>query len=150
MLFLTGTATKARTDDPLQSFSVVRFFFSDDLSAWNHTILDVTPVGKDVRVRLIQLALANPSCGALLVRAVEHVFPRTTVARVARTDVCSHTERSVDAALASQRSHRQSPKQRARSCRQMRSSTSVRVSYDALVIRKLISDRTLGCHLSSR
>jgi hypothetical protein len=100
MLFLTDLGTRARTEDPLQSFYIVRFFFSDDLSSWNHTFLDVTPVGIDVRVRVIHIALANASCDALLVRAAEHVVFRTTVAKVAGTDVCSNTEQSVEAALA--------------------------------------------------
>ena len=99
MVLLTSHVTSARAVDPLRSFYVVRYFFSDDLSAWNDTVLDVSPLGDDVRVRLIRVELAHPACSALLVRAVERVVPKTTVARVAGTDICENTEKSVEAAV---------------------------------------------------
>jgi TonB family protein len=101
MLFLAARTTQTRAQDVLQSFYVVRFFFSDDVAWWNHTILDVTPVGDDVRVRLIRLALAHPpACSAMLARAVERVFPRTSVSNVAGNDICAHSEQRVVSALA--------------------------------------------------
>jgi hypothetical protein len=87
--------------DPLQSFYIVLFTFSDDPAASYQEILDVAPAGDDVRVRIIRISLAHPGCGAPLVRAVEQVIPHTALATVAGDDMCANTEASVKKALAS-------------------------------------------------
>jgi TonB family protein len=82
--------TSARPTKVLRSFYVVPD---------NHTILDVSPLGEDVRVRLIRMEQAHPVCFSSLVTAVERVIPRTTVASIAGTDVCANTEHGVVAAV---------------------------------------------------
>ena len=57
------------------------------------------PVGPDVRLRVVRVALANEWCPGVLVQAVEKVLPRTTVQAVARLRVCSITDRRVATAL---------------------------------------------------
>jgi hypothetical protein len=90
---MAARTTSARTANPLRSFYVT----------WlNHLILDVSPLGDDVRVRLIRMEWV-PSCSSSVVTAVERVMPRATVASIAETDICANTEKSVDAAFASAR-----------------------------------------------
>jgi TonB family protein len=83
----------------LQSFYVARFFFSDYIPGWSDQILEVTPQGDDVRVRVVRISLANDFCPSVIVRAAERVLPHTSVKKVAGTDVCAHTPAEVDAAL---------------------------------------------------
>ncbi|MGB8543528.1 MAG: energy transducer TonB [Candidatus Acidiferrales bacterium] len=83
----------------LQSFYIVRFFFSDYLPGWSDQFLEVTPSGDDVRVRVIRISQANDFCPGVIVRAAERVLPHTSVKKVARTDICAFTSAGVDAAL---------------------------------------------------
>jgi len=99
-LMLVGKASKPQNRNPLQSFYVVTSFLSDYLPGWYEEILEVTPQGKDVRVRVIRISAANPYCGGNLVRAAERVLPDTTMRKVAgKVDLCSYTEQGVTAAL---------------------------------------------------
>lgn len=88
-----------RTALAQQSFYIIRHFFSDDASAWNDKVLEVTQSADDVRVRFMQISLAHHECGALLVQAVERVLPHTRVSKVAGTNMCARTEREVAGAL---------------------------------------------------
>ena len=92
-------SASSRSQETLQSFYVARFYFSDYLPGWSQQILDVTPQGDDVRVRVIRISLANEFCPSLIVRAAEHVFPHTSVRKVADRDICADTSEGVDAAL---------------------------------------------------
>src|SRR5271163_1288871 len=100
ILLLGVEISSAQNTDPLQSFYAVTNFFSDYLPGWYEEILEVTPQGKDVRVRVIRISAANPYCGGDLVRAVERVLPDTTIRKVGgRVDICSYAESSVASAL---------------------------------------------------
>lgn len=92
-------STSARNQDALQSFYVARFYFSDYLPGWSDQILDVTAQGDGVRVRVIRISLANDFCPEVIVRAAEHVFPHTSVRKVAGRDICAYNSGAVDAAL---------------------------------------------------
>jgi hypothetical protein len=96
---LLRASASSRSQETLQSFYVARFFFSDYLPGWSHQILDVTPQGDDVRVRVIRISQANDFCPSLIVRAAEHVFPHTSVRKVAGIDICAFTSEGVDTAL---------------------------------------------------
>lgn len=99
---LVGLANaRSRDKDTLQSFYVARFYFSDDLSASSDSILDVTPQGDDVRVRLIRLSEANQFCPGVVVRAVDHVFHHSSVRKIAGIDICAFTPDAVESALSS-------------------------------------------------
>lgn len=93
-MLCTGASASAQ-----DSFFVYRNFFSDDLSAWNEKILDVAQAGADVRVRFVQISLANRSCPGLLVQAVEKTLPGTTVRKVADMNVCALSPRDVRRAV---------------------------------------------------
>ncbi|MGC1088247.1 MAG: TonB family protein, partial [Candidatus Acidiferrum sp.] len=98
-LLLSETAGTRGTNSP-ESFYIVTHFFSDNLPDGYDEILQVAPQEKDVCVRVIRISLANPYCGGQLVRATERILPSTTVRKVAGSiDLCSHTEREVEAAL---------------------------------------------------
>lgn len=84
---------------PLQSFFIARFFFSDYIPGWSQSILDVSPEGDGVRVRLIRISQANDYCPGVIVRAAERVLPRTSVTEVAGINMCAFTSRRLDAAL---------------------------------------------------
>ncbi|MFZ0637546.1 MAG: energy transducer TonB [Candidatus Acidiferrales bacterium] len=99
MLALHRASASSRSQDALRSFYVARFFFSDYLPGWSDQILDVTPQGDGVRVRVIRISLANDFCPGLIVRAAERVFPHTSVRKVAGRDICAYTSEGVDAAL---------------------------------------------------
>ena len=92
-------AVNPRGASTLQSFYIVDFFFSDDIPESFDQILDVTPQGDDVRVRVIRISTANEYCGGQLVRAAEHVFRHTTVKKVAGRDLCAFTPEGVAGAL---------------------------------------------------
>jgi TonB family protein len=96
---LHRASARSRSPDALESFYAVSFFFSDYLPGWSNQILDVTPQGDGVRVRVIRISLAGDFCPALVVRAAEHVFPHTSVRKVAGRDICAYTSAGVDAAL---------------------------------------------------
>jgi TonB family protein len=99
-LLLDVAVARAQNTDPLQSFYAVTNFFSDYLPGWYEEILEVTPQGKDLRVRVIRISAANPYCGGDLVRAADRVLPGTTMRKLAgRVDICSYTDESVTAAL---------------------------------------------------
>jgi hypothetical protein len=98
-IVLAGAAANPANKDALQSFYVARFFFSDDLPEWSHQILDVESEGNDVRVRVIRISLANELCPDVIVRAAEHVFPHTSVRKIAGRDLCKFTSEGVDSAL---------------------------------------------------
>jgi TonB family protein len=99
-LLLGVEVSRAQNTDPLQSFYAVTNFFSDYLPGWYEEILEVTPQGKDVRVRVIRISAANPYCGGDLVRAADRVLPDTTMRKVAgKVEICSYAEQSVAAAL---------------------------------------------------
>jgi TonB family protein len=99
-LLLGVEVSRAQNADPLQSFYTVTNFFSDYLPGWYEEILEVTPQGKDLRVRVIRISAANPYCGGDLVRAADRVLPETTMRKIAgRVDICSYTDESVTAAL---------------------------------------------------
>jgi hypothetical protein len=83
----------------LQSFYAVREFFSDNLSAWDEEVLDVSPEGKNVRVQLFHVSAAHQLCGGDLLRVEERTLPNTTVQKVVGKKVCSVTGQEVDAAL---------------------------------------------------
>ena len=92
--------SRARNTDPLQSFYVVRSFFSDFLLDSYEEILEVTPVGKDIRIRVIRISAADRYCGGQLVRAAERVLPGTPMKKVTgRVDLCSYTGQGVTDAL---------------------------------------------------
>ncbi len=74
-------------------------WFSDDVSSSYDEILDVSAAGPDVRVRVVRISLANPYCSNLLVRAVERIIPRTTVAQVTGTSACALAPSEVDVAM---------------------------------------------------
>jgi Gram-negative bacterial TonB protein C-terminal len=97
-----GAPTVAAAALPLQSFYIALHVFSDDLASGYEELLDVAASGKDVRVRLMRMSLANQYCPAPLVRAVERVLPKTSVKALAGTDICSNdplgVERALDAA----------------------------------------------------
>jgi hypothetical protein len=82
-LFLGTEVSRAQNTDPLESFYAVTNFFSDYLPGWYEEILEVTPQGNDVRVRVIRISAANPYCGGDLVRAADRVLPDTTMREVA-------------------------------------------------------------------
>ena len=94
----TVTAHATDAGAPTALF-IVLHAFSDDISSSYDEILDVSPVGPDVRVRVTRISLANPYCHNLLVRAVEQIIPRTTVARVAGTSSCALAPSEVDLAI---------------------------------------------------
>ncbi|MFZ1972046.1 MAG: TonB family protein [Candidatus Acidiferrales bacterium] len=96
---LQRASAKPHSQDALQSFYVARFYFSDYLPGWSDQILDVTPQGDDVRVRVIRISLANDFCPGVIVRAAEHVYPHTSVRKVAGRDICAYSSEAVDAAL---------------------------------------------------
>lgn len=96
---LDHASAGAHHREELQSFYVARSFFSDYLPGWSDTILDVAPQGNDVRVRVIRISLANDFCPGLVVRAAEHVFPHTSVRKIAGRDICAFTSDRVRAAL---------------------------------------------------
>jgi TonB family protein len=99
-LLLGVAVSRAQNTDPLQSFYAVTNFFSDYLPGWYEEILEVTPQGKDLRVRVIRISAANPYCEGDLVRAADRVLPGTTMRKLAgRVDICSYTDESVTAAL---------------------------------------------------
>jgi hypothetical protein len=98
---IASASAKSGSVDRLESFYVARFYISDYLPGWSNTILDVQPQGNDVRVRLIRISLENDYCPAYLVRAVERVYPHTTVRKIAGRDVCTFSSDQVDAALKS-------------------------------------------------
>jgi hypothetical protein len=96
---LHRASARSHSKDTLESFYVARFYFSDYLPGWSDQILDVTPQGDDVRVRVIRISQANDFCPGLIVRAAEHLFPHTSVRKVAGRDICAYTSSEVDAAL---------------------------------------------------
>jgi hypothetical protein len=49
---LYRASARSRSQDSIESFYVARFFFSDYLPGWSDQILDVTPQGDGVRVRV--------------------------------------------------------------------------------------------------
>jgi hypothetical protein len=98
-LWLGAAAPRSNHQDALQSFYVISFFFSDDLPESFDQILDVTPQGEDVRVRVIRISSANDFCPGRLVRAAEHVFRHTTVTKIAGRDLCAFTPEGVAGAL---------------------------------------------------
>jgi TonB family protein len=99
-LLLGTEVSRAQNTDPLESFYAVTNFFSDYLPGWYEEILEVTPQGNDVRVRVIRISAANPYCGGDLVRAADRVLPDTTMQEVAgKVDLCSYSDQSVTAAL---------------------------------------------------
>jgi hypothetical protein len=83
----------------LQSFYIARTFFSDYLPGWSMSILDVSPDGDGVRVRLMRISQANDFCPGLIVRGAERTIPHTSIREVAGTDLCAFTSRRVAAAL---------------------------------------------------
>jgi hypothetical protein len=102
ILILSAGAVPRRHIDPLQSFYVVTHYFSDYLADSYEEILDVTPEGKDVRVRAIRISAATRYCGGNLVRAAERLLPDATPAKVARgVDLCSYSANGVALALKS-------------------------------------------------
>lgn len=83
----------------LQSFYVVRLYFSDHTPGWFNQILDVTPQGADVRIRVIRISRANDFCPGLIVRAAERVIPHASVGEIAGTEICDLSSEKVNAAL---------------------------------------------------
>jgi hypothetical protein len=59
-LLLGVEVSRAQNTEPPQSFYAVTNFFSDYLPGWYEEILEVTPQGKDLRVRVIRISAANP------------------------------------------------------------------------------------------
>ena len=107
-LSLLGVTNVPQAQQPaLESFYVGRFFFSDDISSWNDQVLEVSPAGDGVRVRLIRLSLANPQCDGVLVQAAERVVPRTTPRKLAGVDVCALDSTGVESALERAAAHGQ-------------------------------------------
>ena len=99
-LLLGVEVSRAQNADPLQSFYAVTNFFSDYLPGWYEEILEVTPQGKDLRVRVIRISAANPYCEGDLVGAADRVLPETTMRKIAgKVDICSYIDESVTAAL---------------------------------------------------
>ena len=88
---------------PLQSFYVGRVHTSDFIPGWNRQVLEAVPEGGGVRVRLIQVALANTNCDRILVQAVEARLPDTTVEALAGQNLCSLDYGTVAKALAKAR-----------------------------------------------
>jgi hypothetical protein len=94
-----ANTSPTKNKNSLQSFYAVREFTSDNLSAWDEEVLDVSPEGKNVRVELFHRSAATQFCGGNLLRAVERTLPNTTVQKVVGKKVCSVTGAEVDAAL---------------------------------------------------
>jgi hypothetical protein len=74
-------------DPPLRSFYVVRGHGSDAGNSYAD-ILDVAPLGEDVRVRWIRMSYSNEPCQGNLVDAEERIVRHTTVAALAGSDLC--------------------------------------------------------------
>jgi len=70
ILMLIAEASRARNLDPPRSFYIVTEFFSDYLADSYEEILDVTPQGKNVRVRVAQIVRT----GARLITIVRSVI----------------------------------------------------------------------------
>lgn len=104
LLFYTGllnSSAEAQDSDSLQSFYTVTEFFSDFLPDGYTEILDVTPQGGNVRVRIFRISLATPYCDWQLVRAVERILPDTDLRKVTQNiNACSYSEKHVAGALA--------------------------------------------------
>ncbi|HKV99315.1 MAG TPA: energy transducer TonB [Vicinamibacterales bacterium] len=94
-----AVVTGARAEARLSSLYIVLHAFSDDLSGSYEELLDVSPVGSDVRVRVTRISFANPYCHNLLVRAAEQIIPRTTVERVTGSSACAIAPSDVDVAI---------------------------------------------------
>ena len=89
----------ARRQNTLESLYIARTYFSDFIPGWSEQITEVTPQGQNVRVRIIHISQANYYCSGLIVRAAEHIFPHTSIKKVAGQDLCAFTSEGVDAAL---------------------------------------------------
>jgi hypothetical protein len=89
-----------RTQIRCNHFYAVINFFSHSLPGWYEEILEGTPQGKDLRVRVIRISAANPYCEGDLVRAADRVLPETTMRKIAgKVDIYSYTDESVTAVL---------------------------------------------------
>jgi hypothetical protein len=98
LLLFTNVAAQNQTNT--RSFYAVTHYFSDFLPASYDEILDVSPEGRNVRIRVVRLSNANPYCPGELVRAVERVLPDLTLMQVSKkVDVCSYNEQNVSTAL---------------------------------------------------
>jgi hypothetical protein len=84
---------------PLESLYIVRSFFSDNLSDAFTEVIDATPVGDDVRLRVIRISLATPNCPNKLVRAAETVISRRSLADIVFPDPCALEPAAVEKAL---------------------------------------------------
>jgi hypothetical protein len=88
-----------RSQDTLRSFYIARFYSSDAIWDYPDQILDVTPEGDNVRVRVILVSRLYLVCPGLIVRATERVFQHTSVRKIAGRDICAFTSKQVDDAM---------------------------------------------------
>jgi hypothetical protein len=84
---------------PLESLYIVRAFFSDFLPDSYTELVDVTPAGDDVRVRVVRISVAHFACENDLVRAAEAVLPRRGIEDVVQAKPCSLEPAAVERAL---------------------------------------------------
>src|SRR5688572_13652427 len=84
---------------PLKSLYIVRSFFSDNLSDAFTEVIDATPVGDDLRLRVIRISLANSNCPNKLVRAAETVISRRSLTDVVFPNPCALEPAAVEKAL---------------------------------------------------
>lgn len=82
-----GASARAQPAMPLQSFYV------QSQLALGEQIVEVSQQGRDVRVRTITMELASDQCPGVVVRAYDQTLANTTVQALARTPLCSITER---------------------------------------------------------
>jgi hypothetical protein len=99
-MFVNNTAW-AGNNETLQSFYVFTEFSSDAMNTNYTEILDVSPRGTDVGIRVIRISSEEDICGGSpLLRAKEQVLPNTTILNVAGgVDLCSYTEQEVTTAI---------------------------------------------------
>lgn len=96
---MAGPVTEGAAPPPLDSLYIVRAFFSDNIPDSFEEVIDVTPVGEDVRLRVIRISRANFYCENRLVRAAETVVPRRSIKDVLSVDPCTLQQGGIERAL---------------------------------------------------
>lgn len=99
VLLPSDAGARAQPATPLQSFYV------QSQIEGGQQIVEVSQQGHDVRVRTIQVVSVDAECPGLVVRADDQLVPDTTVQAVARTPLCSITERRFTQSVSKSRDH---------------------------------------------
>ena len=94
-LFLVAGFTTAATSAATLRSLYIRTFWA----TWQHEIVSIEPVGRDVRVRVIRVAPVHEFCPNVLVRAAERIVRQSTVQAVAGVDVCAISQKAVATAI---------------------------------------------------